>query len=331
MQRIKSEKVMKRKGRKKNAQNTTKWEYDFELPGFENPVTYSSGKDYSKETLQEVINSISHKKTKGYLDNFYKSGGTFNLVFMNDGIMEYEYETNAININQDVFSKNCEAGDFSQVLSCLVHELHHFYTFDGAEKEGYRLKDYKFEFQEKSMQMVDQSTESGANFHQIVFGWAHGSPEMFKYLEKDFKELVYDIDNYLKSENVEFGTEILDNLLPAVADMMIHHFTKNDGVKYKKDLIGILSPDKCEGKDSISMDELFVIMDMPTTFSEKELESMMLFNKDVEKDIPLHLYPFVTITSDNCEKSINEKIESYKKPQNKAINLAVAAKQNRGH
>ncbi len=289
------------------------WDTDYSMINIEFEKEFASGRDYYCDLKDIVIESIKDDETKKFINDFLENGGTFKLAHLSNRVMEYDYDNNQINISKELFITKYEDEEMSQIISCVSHELHHSFTFNNAEKTNHNLRNYMEEYDEKSIQIINQGLEVGANYHQIVSGWQYGDKQMFDYLVKDYKDLTHEIDDFLTNKNVKFGNKIPDKLLPAVADMMTYHFTQNDGKKYKKDLAFLLTPERCdsENKKSISAKELFDIMKCPSTFSENELQSMLLFNQYEEKMIPLNSLPFVSVTSNEHQKGIKSKIENY--------------------
>ncbi len=276
---------------------------------------FSSGVDYTKDLLGTITASISHKQTKQFLDEFLSGGGKFNLKYLsNENIMEYDYDDNSVNISHDEFVACCENGDLSLIISYLSHELHHYKTFKNAEESGIILHDFIDCFDEKSIQIIDQGLEVGANTFQIITGWEQGGDEMHDFLVDDYKELFIDVETFLYGKNVKFGQEIPEKLLPVIGDMVMVSFTETYGIEYKKDLLRNLTPEKCDGsnKQSISATKLCELMQNPISLSEEQMQSKLMFGNDVEKLIPFNIYPYITMAPSGHESSINNKIESYR-------------------
>ncbi len=241
-------------------------------------IKYGCGLDTRQELAEIAKSLVKHPVSKKHYDKFVASGGQFYLT-NKIGLyaMAYLPTVNITAVGHDYFFAPMEPEEAASLFS---HEMHHAYTSLAAKEKGFDLADYDKHYTEKSRQIIHQGLEIGATYHQLVSGFEIGG------IDWDFIRYIREyeangIETLLNNNKIYAGDKIPKEYLGAVADIVAVTYPQVTGVKCKTTSLSFLenSLDNEFGTQEITCKKLFEFMEMPTTFNENQLESLLLFDR----------------------------------------------------
>ncbi len=236
------------------------------------------------EKILYLLKKLKHPKDINNLKKFIQSGGKFTQCFDKNYVGRYDPLTNKISINIDKLERSGCKNDYNESTLMLIHELRHFEDFNNLENQNLSIYQYYFNFNEQSIQKIKIALEISAFFQETISVIETGG-KIWSYFSKIHPQTAKSLGNILK-----IGEEVNQQKQMAVADTVTTDFCLNlysnnhfDTYKniYQTNVIDKLLIKKTDTHNaSVNIKEIMKAIGIKTSFTEQQLEALMLLNKD---------------------------------------------------
>ncbi len=262
-------------------------------------------------------------------NNFIKDGGVFRLEGKNMFRGNCDYGAKIVSISHHHIVDAMKRNDYSDLSDTLAHEVLHYDDIKKLDKAGI----LDIHRNEKGEQKLTNALEISVFCKQAIVAFEQGNEKWKGFSLRNPKSTAFFKD--LELYGIMSGHEIPDRYLVAVNDALIRDFALN--IRHKNPFYDTRKSDyhnqtisgirECNNfnmeknitstKD-ISLKEIFSVLDMPTSFTEKQLEALVLINYDnigffskIKNKMTTEKYSMSRITNknkSNVAKALDKKI-----------------------
>ncbi len=271
-------------------------------------MVFKSGIEANKIIIDIARELIFHKETKKHYNNFIAKGGTFLLKNMVNNVnMSYSRATKIISVSPKYLWQSVYNYQMEKLAASFAHELHHDYVSDRNEKAGHLL--FLRGYDNASVQIDRIGTEMAELYNQTIISFEAGGRYWHNLSKKRPNHTKY-MENLFEHYKIYPGDKMPKYFYPFIANASILSFSiSSTASEYKKQFVSAMkrNPKFARGNKSLLARDFFHNANIPTTFSEQQLKSLILISPFEKNEI--------TITND-IKNDIEYTMQS--KPENLA-------------